>query len=70
MTVLPEYLPSVLVLLLYLYLEATKALVKGMNERGQGDMYKSISTPNSTQEIVKQFNENWFFVDEKQVVRE
>lgn len=49
---------------------ATKALKKGMEEAGMGDMYKSIDTPDFTQEIVKQFNDNWFFVDEKQIVRE
>lgn len=50
--------------------EATKALVKGMEERGQGHLYKKIDTPDFTQEIIKQFNENWFFINEKQVVRE
>jgi omega-3 fatty acid desaturase (delta-15 desaturase) len=49
---------------------ATKALKEGMEEAGMGHMYKSIDTPDFTQEIVKQFNENWFFIDEKQVVRE
>ncbi|KAL7514148.1 hypothetical protein ACHAXN_011432 [Cyclotella atomus] len=49
---------------------ATKALKEGMEEAGMGDMYKSIDTPDFTQEIVKQFNDNWFFIDEKQVVRE
>lgn len=49
---------------------ATRALKTGMEEAGMGDMYKSIDTPNFTQEILKQFNDNWFFVDEKQVVRE
>lgn len=50
--------------------DATKALVKGMEERGQGHLYKHIDTPDFTQEIVKQFDENWFFINEKQVVRE
>lgn len=49
---------------------ATKALKTGMEEAGMGDMYKSIDTPDFTQEIVQQFNDNWFFVDEKQIVRE
>jgi len=49
--------------------EATKALVEGMEERGQGHLYKHIDTPNFTQEIVKQFDENWFFINEKQIVR-
>ena len=50
--------------------EATKALDKGLAERDQGHLHKKIDTPNFTQEIIKQFDENWFFVDEKQVVRE
>merc|ERR1739838_330696 len=49
--------------------EATKALVKGMDERGQGHLYKKIDTPDYSQEIIKQFDENWFFINEKQVVR-
>ncbi len=48
---------------------ATKALVARMNERGQGHLYKNIDTPNFTQEIIRQFNEEWFFVNEKQIVR-
>lgn len=50
--------------------EATKALVEGMNERGQGHLYKQIDTPDFTQEIVRQFDKNWFFINEEQVVRE
>lgn len=50
--------------------EATKALVSGLVERGQGHLYKFIDTPNFTQEVVKQFDENWFFINENQVVRE
>lgn len=49
--------------------EATKALVEGMEARGQGHLYKHIDTPDFTQEIVKQFNDNWFFINEDQVVR-
>ena len=48
---------------------ATKALVKGMEERGQGHLYKFIDTPDFTQEIVSQFDKNWFFINENQVVR-
>jgi len=49
--------------------DATKALVHGMEARGQGHLYKHIDTPNFTQEIIKQFDENWFFINEDQVVR-
>ncbi len=49
--------------------EATKALVKGLEERGEGHLYKHIDTQDFTQEIVKQFNDNWFFVNEKQIAR-
>mmetsp|Transcript_14348 Transcript_14348/g.25954 ORF Transcript_14348/g.25954 Transcript_14348/m.25954 type:complete len:108 (-) Transcript_14348:190-513(-) len=49
--------------------EATRSLVRGMEERGQSYLYKQIDTPDFTQEIVRQFNDNWFFVDEKQIVR-
>lgn len=49
--------------------KATKALVAALEERGQGHLYKQIDTPNFTQEIVKQFDENWFFINENQVVR-
>ena len=49
--------------------KATKALVQGLEERGQGHLYKHIDTQDFTQEIVKQFDENWFFINEKQVVR-
>lgn len=50
--------------------DATTALKKGLEEKGQSDIYKFIDTPDFTQEIVKQFNDNWFFINEKQVVRE
>ena len=49
---------------------ATKALRQGMKERGQEHLYKQIDTPDYTQEIIKQFYTNWFFVNERQVVRE
>ena len=49
--------------------EATVALQAGLEARGQSHLYKNIETPDFTQEIVKQFNDNWFFIDEAQVVR-
>jgi omega-3 fatty acid desaturase (delta-15 desaturase) len=49
--------------------EATDALVEGMKASGQDQFYKQIETHNFGYEIVKQFNENWFFCDEAQVVR-
>lgn len=49
---------------------ATQALVKGLEETNQSHLYKKIDTPDFTQEILKQFNENWFFVNEEQIVRE
>lgn len=49
--------------------KATEALVEGLEERGQGHLYKQIDTKDFTQEIVKQFDENWFFINEEQVVR-
>lgn len=50
--------------------KATKAIVKGMEERDQLHLYKKIDTPHFSQEIVKQFYQNWFYINEKQVVRE
>ena len=50
--------------------KATEALVQGMEKRGQSHLYKHIDTPDFSQEIIKQFNQNWFFINEKQVVRE
>eukprot|EP00568_Trieres_chinensis_P001760 CAMPEP_0183306314 /NCGR_PEP_ID=MMETSP0160_2-20130417/10768_1 /TAXON_ID=2839 ORGANISM="Odontella Sinensis, Strain Grunow 1884" /NCGR_SAMPLE_ID=MMETSP0160_2 /ASSEMBLY_ACC=CAM_ASM_000250 /LENGTH=468 /DNA_ID=CAMNT_0025469661 /DNA_START=1 /DNA_END=1408 /DNA_ORIENTATION=+ len=50
--------------------KATEALRRGMEERGQGHLYKRIDTPDYTQEIMRQFDENWFFISEEQVVRE
>ena len=41
-----------------------------MKERGQEHLYKQIDTPDYTQEIIKQFYNNWFFVNERQVVRD
>ena len=49
--------------------EATVALKKGLEERGQLDLYKFIDTPKFYQEIVKQFDDNWFFINESQIVR-
>ncbi|KAL7438511.1 hypothetical protein ACHAXH_004741 [Discostella pseudostelligera] len=48
---------------------ATAALREGMKERGQEHMYKQLDTPHYSQEIVKQFYDNWFFINEDQVVR-
>jgi omega-3 fatty acid desaturase (delta-15 desaturase) len=50
--------------------KATESLIEGMEKRGQSHLYKRIETPDFTQEIVRQFNDNWFFINEKQVVRE
>lgn len=49
---------------------ATKALQAGLEEAGQIHLYKRVETLDFTQEIIKQFNDNWFFIDEEQVVRE
>jgi len=49
--------------------EATKSLVKGLEKSDQIGLYKSVKTHNFVHEILKQFDENWFFADEKQVVR-
>jgi omega-3 fatty acid desaturase (delta-15 desaturase) len=49
--------------------DATKALVKGLDAEGQSHFYKHIDTPDFTQEVVKKFNKNWFFVNEAQIVR-
>lgn len=49
---------------------ATQALQAGLEQEGLGHLYKNVDTPNFTQEIVRQFHNNWFFVNEDQVVRE
>jgi len=49
--------------------EATKALVEGLEERDMSNLYKSIETKDFTQEIIKKFNDDWFFIDEAQVER-
>merc|ERR1712232_536648 len=49
--------------------KATEALVKGLEDRSQSHLYKHIDTPNFSQEIIKQFHKNWFFINEKQVIR-
>ncbi|KAL3811009.1 hypothetical protein ACHAXA_002286 [Cyclostephanos tholiformis] len=48
---------------------ATLALREGMKELGLEGMYKSVNTPDYSQEIVRQFHDNWFFIDEDRVVR-
>lgn len=48
---------------------ATTKLKENLTKGGWGHLYKQIDTPDFTQEIVKQFDENWFFINEKQVVR-
>lgn len=50
--------------------EATTALQEGLRDIGKSHLYKQIDTPDFTQEIIRQFDANWFFIDEKQVVRE
>ena len=50
--------------------EGTTALQEILEKEDKMDLYKSIDTKAYTQEIVKQFDENWFYVNEKQVVRE
>jgi len=49
--------------------EATKSLYAVMAARGQSHLIKTIDTPDFTQEIAKQFDKNWFFVNENQIVR-
>lgn len=49
--------------------EATVALKAGLEAEGLHHLYKNKDTPDFSQEIVKQFDENWFFIDEAQVVR-
>jgi omega-3 fatty acid desaturase (delta-15 desaturase) len=49
--------------------KATEALVDGLDSEGQGHIYKRIETKSFTQEILRQFNDNWFFVSEDQIVR-
>ena len=48
---------------------ATQSLKEGMKQRGQEHLYKQIDTPDYTQEIFKQYYNNWFYVNEDQVVR-
>lgn len=50
--------------------EATIALKSGLKEADLEHLYKQVDTPDFTQEIIRQFDENWFFINEKQVVRE
>jgi hypothetical protein len=49
---------------------ATKALKAGLEEHGLIHLYKEEPTPDFTQEIIKQFNKNWFFINNAQVVRD
>jgi len=49
---------------------ATEALVDELGQIGKGHLHKHVDTPDFTQEIVQQFNDNWFFVNEAQIVRE
>lgn len=49
--------------------EATVALKQGLADIGRSDLHKEIDTPDFVQEIVRQFDDNWFFIDEKQVKR-
>ena len=48
---------------------ATVALQVGLRDIGQQGLYKRIDTPHYTQEIIKQFHDNWFFIKEENVVR-
>mmetsp|Transcript_24394 Transcript_24394/g.36185 ORF Transcript_24394/g.36185 Transcript_24394/m.36185 type:complete len:432 (-) Transcript_24394:230-1525(-) len=48
---------------------ATQALQKGMKERGQDHLYKQIDTPDFTQEIIRQYYNNWFYINEENIVR-
>lgn len=49
--------------------EATEALKAGLEETGDLHLYKHIDTQDYAQEIVRQFDKNWFFCHEAQVVR-
>lgn len=48
---------------------ATVALQVGLRDIGQEGLYKRIDTPHYTQEIIKQFHNNWFFIKDENVVR-
>ena len=48
---------------------ATTALQEGLRANGQSHLYKRIDTHDYAWEIVRQFDQNWFFCDEAQVVR-
>lgn len=50
--------------------EATQALIQGMEDRGQGHLYKKVETHDFTQEIVRQFDQDWFFINERQIIRD
>ena len=48
----------------------TTAFREGMSEQGKGHMYKRVDTLDYLQGIVRQFHDNWFFIDKNSVVRE
>ena len=48
----------------------TTAFREGMSEQGKGHMYKRVDTPDYLQGIVRQFHDNWFFIDRNSVVKE
>ena len=54
----------------YRLAEATTALKAGLTAEGYDHLYKEVETKDFTQEIVRQFNDNWFFINEDQVVRD
>ena len=49
--------------------EATEALQEGLEKEGLSHWYKNEDTHNFALEIVDQFNKNWFYCNEDQVVR-
>ena len=49
--------------------QGTEGLKNFLEKEGMGGLYKTVKTEDFTREIVKQFKDNWFFVDEKDVVR-
>jgi len=49
--------------------EATEALQEGLEQTGNSYWYKKEETRDYALEIVKQFDENWFYCNESQVIR-
>ncbi|GMI43260.1 hypothetical protein TrCOL_g2635 [Triparma columacea] len=49
--------------------KGTEELKTFLEKEGMMGIYKSVKTENFLGEILKQFDENWFFVNEKDVVR-